>query len=103
VPGSKTPRIVSEVRTKKKIFLYPFMVGLYPVISLLVINATEITFTDSYRSIAVSFFLTGLAYLILFMLVRKPHKVALLATLVLILFFSYGHLHLFLEKNQPLV
>jgi hypothetical protein len=86
--------------SKKKFFFYPFLVGLYPVISLLANNATEIKLSDGNRSIAVSLLLTALVYLILKLLVRKPQKTALMAALIVILFFSYGHLHLYLADNH---
>jgi hypothetical protein len=85
---------------KKKAYLYPFFVGLYPVISLLSNNATEIKLSDGYRSIAISLLLTTIVYLILKVIVKDPHKVALLSSLAIILFFSYGHLYFYLDENQ---
>jgi hypothetical protein len=85
--------------TKNKIYLYPFLIGLYPVISLLANNVTEIKFSDGYRSIAISLLLTAIVYLLLKTIVKNPQKAALLSALILILLFSYGHLHIYLEEN----
>ena len=61
---------------KKKLFLYPLLVGLYPVLSLLANNITEIKLSDGYRAIAISILLSMLVYLIAGPIVRKSDKVA---------------------------
>ena len=86
-------------RQKKTFYFYPFLVGLFPVISLLGSNATEVNLTEGFRAVLFSILLSTIVYLLIQILVRKPPKTALLTTFLLILFYSYGHLHLFLETN----
>jgi hypothetical protein len=83
---------------KKRLFLFPILAGLYPVIALLASNATEIKLLEGFRSIAVSLVFSIVIYGLFYLFLGKSHKSAIIAALVIVLFFSYGHLHLFLEE-----
>ena len=74
--------------------LYPFLFGLYPVLGLIAHNASEMDFSAGLRSLLGSLVFTLIIYVITLLLVRKPEKAALLTALVLLLFYSYGHINL---------
>jgi len=74
--------------------LYPFLFGLYPVFSLIASNASEMDFPDGLRSIAGSLVITLIIYFIFLLLIKNPAKAALLSSILILLFFSYGHINL---------
>lgn len=74
--------------------LYPFLFGLYPVLALIAHNASEMDFSAGLRSLLGSLLLTLILYILTLLLVRKPEKTALFTSLVLLLFYSYGHINL---------
>ena len=76
------------------------LVGLYPVLTLLAINRTEIPLTDGIRSVLAALVLTGGLLLIYSSLLKNRPAAGLLASLTLLLFFSYGHVYLFLEGQR---
>ena len=75
----------------KKTLIHPFLFGLAPAMMMLASNVSQVMLSDTLRSFLASFLLTlfllGSARLIL----RSWPKAALITTLLLILFFSYGH------------
>jgi hypothetical protein len=73
---------------------YPFLFGIYPVLSLIAHNAAEMDFVDGLRSLIAAILLTLLAYICMWILVRNQVKSALLTSLYLILFYSYGHINI---------
>jgi len=74
--------------------LYPFLFGLYPVLSLISHNAAEMDFTTGMRALAASAVFSLLLYTVLFLLIRNAPKTALLTSFIILLFYSYGHLNL---------
>lgn len=79
-------------------FLYPFLFSLYPGLALVAHNLSEITFSDSLRSLIVSLFLASTLFFISKLLFDDWPRAALLATIALILFFSYGHTYNLLRE-----
>ncbi|OQX62502.1 MAG: hypothetical protein B6I38_03620 [Anaerolineaceae bacterium 4572_5.1] len=72
--------------------------ALYPVATLLSINITEITISDSYRALYFSLFLALFLLFFLRLIVRDWVKASLLTTFYLIVFFSYGHFYTLLKE-----
>jgi hypothetical protein len=86
----------------KGITLHPFLFGAYPVLSLLAHNINDVLIEDALRSLVVS--LVGVAVLLVVfrLLLRDWHRASLVTTLLVILFFSYGHLYSFLRYETIL-
>jgi hypothetical protein len=82
--------------------LYPFLFGIYPVLALIAHNIDEISFTIGIRALVLTFLITILFYLVLYFLTRNSYKAALLVSIVVLLFFSYGHL-LYILREIPLL
>ena len=78
--------------------LYPFLLGIYPVISLIAHNAAEMELSDGLRALMSAFLLVIVLYGIVLLVVKNPTKSALLTALFLFLFFSYGQLNI-LARN----
>lgn len=61
-------------------------------------NAAEMPLVDSLRSLFLTIILCALLNISILLLIKNPFKAALLTTLILVLFFSYGHLNLLLRN-----
>jgi len=85
-------------KLKNSIILFPFLVCIYPVLALIAHNAAEMDLGEGLRAILGSLALTLLVYIVLLALTRNPIKTALITTLILVLFFSYGHVN-FLSRT----
>jgi hypothetical protein len=73
--------------------IHPFLIAIYPVLALLQTNIQEIRLQDSLRSFFFLLILGGLLYGALAAIIRRPHTAALIASILLILLLSYGHIY----------
>ena len=83
---------------KQVIPFYPILFGIYPVLALAAFNIAQIDISLTYRAFVFSFILAGCLYLVLRLVMRNWMKAAFLTLLLLILFFSYGHVYNFLKN-----
>lgn len=74
--------------------LYPFLFGLYPVLALIAHNANEMDFSSGLRALVGSLLFTLILYAITLLLIRDPSKAALITSVFILLFYSYGHINL---------
>ena len=77
---------------------HPILFAAFPIISLLAHNFAEIQATDILRSLFVLVLMTTLLVFLLNLFFNNWHKAALVVTLALILFFSYGHAYNYLKQ-----
>ncbi len=77
----------------KRTPLHPYLLALYSVLTLVAFNLGKFVPWMAARSVV--FFLVAIAvvYWMLNKLLRSPHKAALVLTLFLLAFFTYGHVH----------
>ncbi|HSB91170.1 MAG TPA: sulfatase-like hydrolase/transferase [Anaerolineales bacterium] len=78
---------------KRTIAFHPWLVAIYPILALLAFNVEWSPPIDAARALLVSLALATVVWLLARVLVRDPLRAALLTSLILILFFSYGHLY----------
>src|SRR5512139_377685 len=78
--------------------LYPFLFALYPIFELRNHNITYVNTIALVRPVLLSVLITGLVWMVLRVLFRDWHKSGLIATLVIIAFFTYGHVFIQLES-----
>jgi hypothetical protein len=77
--------------------LHPFLFALYPILALLAFNVSEVEVSSSIRPLLFSILLAGLLILIFYRIFHNWERAALLATIILILFYAYGHVYLALK------
>ncbi len=81
-------------------WLHPILLGIFPPLFLLAHNIVEIPFKDGVRSIlivtiGVMGLLVGLNWIL-----KNPCKAGLMASLLVVVFFSYGHVYLSIKNLQ---
>lgn len=77
--------------------LHPLLFAIYPVLALLAINISEVDPASGWRPLWLSIAAAGSLTLACYAILRDWKRAALLTTLVLILFYSYGHVYLLLK------
>ncbi len=77
--------------------LHPFLFAIYPVLVLLAFNSAEVDVASGLRPLVLSVLLAGVLTLIFRGIFRDWNRAALLATIILILFYSYGHAYIALK------
>jgi hypothetical protein len=86
----------------KRITLYPFLFGAYPVLSLLAHNIDDVLIEDALRALAVSLVSVAGLLIVTRLLLRDWHRASLVTTLSVLLFFSYGHVYQFVRYETIL-
>ena len=78
---------------------YPLVFSAYPVLALLAENIGEVKLEAGWRPLLISVAFAGILFILLRLFLRDWHRAAFLSTLWLILFFSYGHIHILLTEK----
>ena len=76
---------------KRAVPVHPFLLAIFPVVFLTSHNIHEVRASDSILPGAIILGVTGVLFVVLGWLGRDRHKAALFLSIVLVLFFSYGH------------
>jgi hypothetical protein len=80
--------------------IHPFLFAVYPILALLAVNISEVDFSSGWRSLLLSILTAGLLTLVFFAAFRDWMHAALLTTILLILFYSYGHVYILLKGAE---
>ena len=80
--------------------IHPFLFAVYPVLALLAVNISEVNLASGWRSLLLSISTAGLLTIAFFAVFRGWQRAALLATILLILFYSYGHVYILLKGAE---
>lgn len=75
---------------------HPLLLAAYAVLSLYAHNVSEINFSEALRALLLSLAFASLVLGICWLTLKDRQKAALIASLILILFYSYGHIYNFL-------
>ena len=81
---------------------HPLLFGVYPVLALIAHNIAETPAGEGLRALISALILAAVLLAGLSLLLRDAYKAALLTSLIVLLFFSYGHLNTLL-RNVSLV
>ena len=73
--------------------LYPILFALFPALALLATNIGQVRLDAVVRPLVASFIVAVLLYGFLWAVLRDTNRAALLTTVLLLLFFSYGHVY----------
>ncbi len=99
--SNPTPDVVLPtlglLKRLRAIPVYPFLIAMYPVVSLAATNIAEIRLTDAYRAFALSLLTAFMLLIIISIVLRSVRKAAMLSSIYLIGIFSYGHLYTLLK------
>jgi hypothetical protein len=82
-----------RIAAVKRFTFHPLLISLFPALTLLAHNIEEVKPTVALRSLAASFIGAAVLFLLLRLLCRDWKRSAILATIVLVWFFSYGHIY----------
>lgn len=77
--------------------LHLFIFASYPILTLLASNLSEVGPSAAARSLAVSLIAGMILVLIFHLILRNWKRAALISTIILILFYSYGHVYMLLK------
>jgi hypothetical protein len=80
---------------------YPFALSAYPALYLLAANAGQVGLDAAVRPLLLSILFGGALFFLIWLVLRRVHKAAFLTSLWLALFFSYGHIYIYLEEKYP--
>lgn len=78
---------------KHHLILHPFLLAVYPALSLLAFNIDEITPQKALRPLVVSLLSSIVLVLVIRLITRDWHRAGLLGSLFIVPFFSYGHIY----------
>ena len=81
----------------KRTYFFPLTLSIYPILSILATNIEQIEVLDVFRSFVVSILLTLVVYILVYTAFRDCLWAAIFTSLLMFLFFSYGHFYSFIE------
>ncbi|UCF60774.1 MAG: hypothetical protein JSV37_13605, partial [Anaerolineaceae bacterium] len=84
--------------TLKRIPFHPFLFGLYAILAMLAANIGQLEVTTAFRSLVLVPLGTFFFLVLLRMVFKDWIKAAILTSLLVVLFFSFGHVYLALEE-----
>ncbi len=79
--------------------IFPFLLAIYSILALWNFNITYVNLGSTIRSLALTLVGTAFLWLILMLVLRDVAKAGILTILSMVLFFSYGHLYLYLKDH----
>ncbi len=88
---------------KSQLKLYPFIVGISPILILFASNLGEVEFSEIWRSLLGAILLTALFLLVGWFLFRDWRKASLLASIMMISALTYGHIYDGLKETEFLI
>lgn len=77
----------------KRYPLYPILLALFPILSLAAYNIGQIFIGEVWRPLLFSILLACIVYGLIYLGIRNVNRGALITTVVLFLFFSYGQIY----------
>jgi hypothetical protein len=80
-------------------YLHPFLFALYPIFELRNFNVTYVDSAALVRPILLSLLFTTILWIVLRLFTREWQKSGILTTLLVIAFFSYGHVFLQIQST----
>jgi hypothetical protein len=85
----------------KRFPIHPLLFGIYPALALMGYNLGQILPGTAFRSVWVTLLIAIALYALAWLIFRDPQRAALAASLLLILFYSYGQVYDGLSTVSP--
>ena len=76
---------------KQFLIIHPFLFAIFPVLFLFAYNIDEVPATDLILPLLATIIGTLIFFLLLRLIIKNSNKAAIVTSILLILFFSYGH------------
>lgn len=92
-----SPKKSSRESWLRRVPLHPLLFAVYPVLALLAFNISEVDLSSGFRPLLFSVVLAGILLLVFYAFLRDWLRAALISTILLILFYSYGHIYILLK------
>jgi hypothetical protein len=92
-----TPKNSGKPSWLQRFPFHPFLFAIYPVLALLAFNISEVELSSGFRPVIVALVVVGFLALIFQLVYQDWRRAALSLTVVLILFYSYGHIYILLK------
>src|SRR5687767_10278597 len=77
--------------------LHPLVLATYPILALLAANLSEVSLSAATRPLAFSILVAVILILVFQWFVQDWKRAALISSVILILFYSYGHLYILMK------
>jgi len=81
----------NKTEMKPSIAFHTFLFGIYPVLALYSVNLSEVVFASIQKAVITSMIITFGIFFMWLVVIRSWERAALVATLTIIFFFTYGH------------
>jgi len=78
--------------------IYPFLIAIYPVLALRNFNIAYVDLASIVRTLVIVIGLTAILWLIAYTFLRNAKTSGVITSLIVIIFLSYGHVYIQLEK-----
>lgn len=80
------------MKTTKHIPFYPLLISIYPILALMAFNLGEFDLSEGWRPLWISLIGSIILWLLLRIVIRDWGKSAVITTMFVGMFFSYGHI-----------
>ena len=82
-----------EANTKNPIIIHPILFAIFPIIFLFSYNIGELKFQDIFLPLLLVLPITTGVWISLRYILKNTVKAAFIVSILLIIFFSYGHIY----------
>jgi len=84
-------KCAQKMKGKKSIVIHPFLFAVFPILALYSHNMAELSISEIWAPLGLAFGLALVLLLLLSLVLRDARKAAIIASIFLVLFFSYGY------------
>ena len=88
---------MSNLRT---LVVHPLLITTYAILAVAAVNVQELPVEQAFRSLAFGAIASILLLLVARIIFRDWHKAGAMSTVLLLFFFTYGHLYAYLERIE---
>lgn len=81
--------------------LHPLVLAIYPILALLAANFSEVSLSAAARPLVFSIVAAVILILVFQWFVQDWKRAALISSVILILFYSYGHIYILMKGINP--
>jgi len=91
---------MSAFRRVRSFIFHPFLWAIYPPLALLGLNIDQIAPRMAVRTVLISILGTAITLVVMRLVLRSWHKAAVMTSVMVIAFYTYGHVYALVEDKQ---